>query len=91
MNRKCGESVTIDDKGTFTVVEGGVIGTNVFGNFVSLKGMVRKLMQAIILDSRNIYFRLSVFMVTNQVTPLWPIKTSKLPKVSPLKVCNLKM
>ena len=37
------------------------------------------------------YFRVSVSMVTSHMTLLRPVKKSKLPNVSPSKVCNLKL
>ena len=55
-------------------------------NFVSFKGVFRKLIKAIINSWFQKYFGLSISMVTSHVTPLWPIKTSRLPKVSPSKM-----
>ena len=59
-------------------------------NFVPFIVMFRKLIKSNSTSFQK-YCGLIIFMVTSHVASLWPIKTSILPKVSPSKVCNLKM
>ena len=74
---------------------GGVIGTKIFGILGAIILFPSRYVSETDKSDNTRFqknFGLDVSMVSNHVTPLWPIlKTSTLPKVFPSKVNNLKM